>query len=321
VPAVNEDRVQDRQRLAAQYLRELLLKPGPYRDAWQERVDSPRDGVINQLAVAEVIANRVQPSVGGVRAMPPYQVRETVSSALYGTELSNQSLQLFIDAFGFAEHEADRLRRLSDGSAQIGIMSGKRAVPEETERQLSEVLGKPRAQSLTLHDHVYIGRDRRIERARILQVLQAIVPDVDRIPFVCDTKVMTLEVGQGGKEVSSDVRQIGPDIFVTDVLLARKLDLGETITIEYWLTYRYPGDLADPQEREYRRGVFRQIENYEMRVEFSSEQTPAHLWWARWDSGEGDVVEQKEAALDSQHSAHRFLRRVEKTVVGFWWEW
>ena len=45
-------------RAAAEYLRQLLLKPGQYREAWQHHVAKPRDDVINQMAVAEVVASR-----------------------------------------------------------------------------------------------------------------------------------------------------------------------------------------------------------------------------------------------------------------------
>src|SRR5215472_14010481 len=100
------------QRAAGEYLRQLLLKPGPYRDAWQIHVASPRDGVINQLAVAEVIAGQhVAHGHPGESQMPPYQVREVVSGALFGGKLTAETLQTFIDAFGFSDDDSQRLRR------------------------------------------------------------------------------------------------------------------------------------------------------------------------------------------------------------------
>jgi hypothetical protein len=30
---------------------------------------------------------------------------------------------------------------------------------------------------------------------------------------------------------------------------------------------------------------------------------------------------QQEAALDSQHAAQRYLRSLQRTVVGFFWQW
>jgi hypothetical protein len=227
---------------------------------------------------------------------------------------------MFIDAFGFSEHEADRLWRLWNGSGTISVLAGSHAVPMRAEQDLVAVLGPRKHQALSTHDHAYVGADGRIDRARILQVLEATAPGVDRIPFLCDTSVLTVEVGQGGKELSGEVRQIGEGLFATEILLARTLGLGETTTLEYWLTYRFPGYEAQP-EREYRRGVIRQVENLDMRVEFHPDRMPAGLWWARWDGGEGEVLEQEEVSLDSQHSAHRYMRSLEKTVVGFYWRW
>jgi hypothetical protein len=310
-------------RAAAEYLRQLLLKPGHYREAWQQHVARPRDGVINQMAVAEVIADRLRtvPGHPGDAQVMPYQLRDTVSGALSGLHFSAYTMQLFIDAFGFSEHEASRLRRLWHGSARIGVLSGSQAVTGQTQRELAEVLGPPRHQTLSLHDHVYVDQDGRIDRVRILHVIEAIAKCVDRIPYLCDTSVMTVEVGQGGKELNGDVQQVGDNLFFAEILLARTLDLGETITLEYWLTYRFPGDPADPAEREFRRAVMRHATNLDMRVEFHPNRLPAHVWWAHWDGDEGEVIQREAVTLDSECSAHRYLRSADKTVVGFYWQW
>jgi hypothetical protein len=310
------------QRAAAEYLRQLLLKPGSYRSAWQERVGRPRDGVINQMAVAEVVIGRLRSAPGhvGEAQMMPYQLREIVSGALSG-RLSRQTLELFIGAFGFAQHEADRLRKLYAGSAKITVISGSHAFTVYAERELAEVLGPRQHQTLSLHDHVYVGADGRIDRARMLHVIEAIEPGVDRIPFLCDTNVLTVEVGQGGKELAGEVQQIRADVYFTEILLARTLELGETITLEYWLTYRFPGDPLDSAEREFRRAVMRQAQNLDMRVEFHADKLPGQVWWAHWDGVEGDVIEQELVTLDSQHSAHRYLRSLDRAVAGFRWSW
>jgi hypothetical protein len=310
-------------RAAAEYLRQLLLKPGHYREAWQQHVARRRDGVINQMAVAEVIASRLRaaPSHPGDAQIMPYQLRDTVSGALSGVSLSADTMQLFIAAFGFSEHEAGRLWRLWQGSARIGVMSGSHAVPVQTQRELAEVLGPPRHQTLSLHDHVYVGEDGRIDRVRTLHVIEAIAHGVDRIPFLCDVNVLTIEVGQGGKEVNGKVQQLRDNMFFAQILLARTLDLGETITLEYWVTYRFPGDPADPAEREYRRAVMRHAENLNMRVEFDANRLPAQVWWGHWDGDDGEVIQHEAVTLDSEHSAHRYVRSVDKTVVGFYWQW
>lgn len=154
-----------------------------------------------------------------------------------------------------------------------------------------------------------------------MQVIEATAQGVDRIPFVCDTNVLTLEVTQGCKELAVAVRRIGAEMFATEILLARTLDLGETQTLEYWLSYRGQSDPRDPPGREYRRGGLRQLDNLDMRIEFHPKKLPRRIWWAHWDGGDGSVLEREAVSLDSQHSVHRYLRSLEKTVAGFYWEW
>ena len=313
----------DGRRAASEYLQQLLLKPGGYRQAWERYATRERRGTINQLAVAEVLARYLwsAPRTPGDSIVTPHQLKDTVSRALTGRLLSRAALALFIDAFGFSEHEAGRLWRLWNGSATIGVMSGTHAVPVSAEQDVDAALGPRRHQTLSLHDHIWVGSDGRIDRARTMQVIEAIEPGVDRIPFVCDTNVLTLEVGQGCKELTGEVRRIGADVFATEILLARTLNMGETLTLEYWLSYRRPGDPADPAECEYRRAVMRKVDNFDMRIEFHSQKLPAQVWWAHWDGIEGQVLEREAVTLDTQHYAHRYLRSLEKTVAGFYWQW
>jgi hypothetical protein len=311
------------QRAAAEYVRQLLLKPGGYRQAWQQQVVRPRDDVINQMAVAEVIAGRLRsaPSRSGDAQIMPYQLREMVADVLAGRPVSRRSLQLFIDGFGFTEHETTRLWQLWNGATTVRVIAGSHVVPMLEEHEVAQALGPRRHQTLTLHDHISVGADARIERARTLQVIEATAHSVDRIPFLVDTNVLTLDVGQGCREVVGDVVQIGPDVFATHILLARSLDLGETITLEYWLSYRYPGDPDDPAERQYRRAVFRHMANYDMRVEFHPDKVPAKVWWAQWDGANGGVLAEEPVRLDSQRSVHRYVRSFDTAVAGFHWQW
>jgi hypothetical protein len=311
------------QRAAAEYLRQLLLRPGPYRDAWQCRVANPRDDVINQLAVAEVISGqpRVVRDGRGESHMEPYQLREVVAGALSGGLLSDDTLQMFIGAFRFTEDEAGRLRRLLAGSSRIRVMSGTSAMSLGATLGVDAVFGQRRHHTVSLHDHVWVTADGRIDCVRTLQVIEATAGGVDHIPFAYDTNVLTLEVGQGCKELVGEGRLIAPDMFATDIRLARALDVGETLTLEYWQSYRYPGDPCDPDEREYRRGGMRQVDNLDLRIEFHPDKLPARIWWAHWDGIDETVIEREPMTLDIQHSVHRYFRSLEKSVVGFYWEW
>jgi hypothetical protein len=310
-------------RAAASYLRELLQRPGGYRRLWEQHVVRARSGEITQLAVAEVLARRLwsYPRVPGDVDVLPHQLKDTVSRALSGRLLSRSTLSLFIDAFGISDAEADRLWRLWEGSGTISILSGPRAVAPRTEQDLHAAIGPRRHQTLSLHDHVSVGAEGLPVRTRTLQVVEAIADGLDRIPFLYDTKALTLEVGQGCTGLTGDLYQVSGDVFVTYIPLARALDAGETTTLEYWATYQYPGDPLDPHEREYRRAVMGRLENVDIRVEFHPDKLPSGIWWATWDGVEGGIIQQEPVTLDTQHSAHRYLRFIEKTVAGFHWAW
>jgi hypothetical protein len=65
----------------------------------------------------------------------------------------------------------------------------------------------------------------------------------------------------------------------------------------------------------------RQVDNLDMRIEFHPDKLPANVWWAHWDGVDGAILEQEPVTLDIQQSAHRYVRSLEKTVVGFYWHW
>jgi hypothetical protein len=308
--------------LAASYLRQLLLRQGSYRRLWEQHVVRERPGEINQLAVAEVLAEYLwsYPRHGGDADVMPRQLKDSVSRALSGRLLSRPLLALFIDAFAVSESEADRLWRLWNGSASIAVLSGRRAVSPQVEHDLRSALGPRRHQTLSLHDHAELGSDGRLSRTRTMQVIEAISPATDQIPYLYDTSALTLEVGQGCRGISRQPYLVG-DVFVTSILLSKVLDVGETSTLEYWTTYQYPGDPQDPRERQYRRAVMAYLENFDIRVQFSPSRLPAKLWWASWDGVDGAVLQEEEVALDSQYSVHRYLRSISRTVVGFHWIW
>jgi len=106
-----------------------------------------------------------------------------------------------------------------------------------------------------------------------------------------------------------------------NLALARELGAGETATLEYWTTYQYPAQPLTPQHCQYRRAVMASVENVDIRVQFHPDALPATVWWASWDGVDGPVSSQEVVSLDVQHSAHRYLRSMERTVVGFHWAW
>jgi hypothetical protein len=185
---------------------------------------------------------------------------------------------------------------------------------------VTDAFGPPRFQTVSLHDHLSVGAEGLLTRAHELKVIEATAAGLDRIPFIHDTDALTLEVGQGCKGVSGYLRQRG-DVYTTDILLTKELALGETLTLEYWYTYHYLDDRMDASKRRWRRAVMRRVENYDIRVEFHPDRLPSGAWWAVWDGIQGDVINQEPVSLDPQHSIQRYMRFIERTVVGFHWAW
>ncbi len=304
-----------RHAVTAAYLRELLLQPGRYRQRWAQYAERTRPGEINQLAVADVLAHylwRNPRSAGDVDVLPR-QLKDTVLRAISGRVLSKASLTLFIEAFDLASHDAELLWRLWEGSGRTRMQAGPRAMRPER----SAALGPLQHQTLALHDHHYLGADGMPDRQRTLHVIEAIVDGLDRIPFRFDSDDLTLEVGQGCRAASGPFRKITDALYTTDILLAKPLARGDTLTLEYWMIFHFPERPAS----DYRRASRARMENVDIRVEFHPDMLPGAIWWASWDGIEGDIVEQDAVSLDSQHSVHHYLKTLEDAVVGFHWAW
>ena len=97
---------------AGEYLRELLLRPGRPRRTWEQYAERTRQGQVNQLAVAEVLARHLwrHPRRTGDGDLLPRQLKDTIARALSGRLLSRATLQLFMDAFALPDAEQDQIR-------------------------------------------------------------------------------------------------------------------------------------------------------------------------------------------------------------------
>jgi hypothetical protein len=218
-----------------------------------------------------------------------------------------------VDAFGFGAQEREQLLKLWEGSARVRVLSGPRAIRDAD----ADALGPPRLKTLSLHDHHYLGPDGLPVRHRVIHVIEALVDELDRVPYIADTNALTLEVGQGFSGLAGPFYQPAAELFVVDMLLARPLAASETATLEYSTSFQY-AVLPPP---EFRRIVQYFVENLDIRVEFHPDKLPGHVEWAVWDGMDGPIVEREPVDLDSQFAVHRYLRLAEKTAVGFHWDW
>ncbi len=111
---------------AATYLRELLLRPGRARRKWEQYSQRSRMNQVNQLAVAEVLAQHLwlNPRKPGESDLLPRQLKDTVSRALSGKLLARGTLELFMDAFALPDAEREHLWRLWEGSPNVRMLAG-----------------------------------------------------------------------------------------------------------------------------------------------------------------------------------------------------
>jgi hypothetical protein len=300
---------------AAAYLRQLLLRPGRYRRKWEQYSERSRRGQINQLAVAEVLAHYLweHPRNSGDTDVLPRQLKDTSSRALSGKLLSKSALALFMDAFDLDVFERDQLMKLWEGSARVRVLSGPAGIRDDR----AQGLGPPKYRTLSLHDHHYLGPDGFPARHRNLQVVEALEDGIDRVLYRADTNAVAVEVLQGAYGLGGPVRQIADGLFAVDMLLAKKLQAGETATLEYETSFHY----STRPPPEFRRIVVISLENLDIRVQFHPDFLPRTVLWAVWDGMDGPIAESEPVELDAQFAAHRFLRVAQRTVVGFHWDW
>jgi hypothetical protein len=307
---------------AAEYLRELLLRPGRPRRTWERYAERSRQGQVNQLAVAEVLARHLSghPRQAGDRDVLPRQLKDTAARALSGRLLTRATLELFMEAFALPDAERDQLWRLWEGSPRVRMLRGTRAIlrPKAADG-VAALLGPLDHRTVSLHEHAVVRADGRIGSARTIQVIEAIRDGLDSIPYIYDTSALALRVGHGCEPPVGPGSQVEGGPYVLRVPLARTLSAGETLSIEYTTTFQYRGEITADQ-RQYRMAVMRRVDNVDLRVEFDPDYVPPAIWWAVWDEVDGAIVEQHQVQPDSQHSVHRYLHLVERTVAGFYWE-
>jgi hypothetical protein len=314
----------DRVQQACAYLRMLLLRPGDYRARWQSYADAGDTRIIDAQAVAAVLAE------GGTRPGRPPELwvrgRRTevltrpseplfrvARHALDGTLLRPGDLELFIRAFGLSGRHAHRLRELRRGSPSVRAIYDDLLPRGEVYRHA----GPPHYDTLALHELHTLGPDGRPAEHETIQVIKSTVPWLESVPYRFDTDELLVHMVRGG-QVGPQVYRVNETIYGVDILLNQPLALGETALLQYHITFAYK---TQPPPR-VRRAVLRSTEDLTIWVRFDPARVPARVWSARWDSiDESHIIDRQPAELDSELSVHVRFGRVEKSIVGFYWEW
>jgi len=295
---------QDQVAQACTYLRMLLLRPGEYRNRWEQRAGADR-----YHAVARVLEHAGDRLLGRT---PTLELTEVARRALDGVELSPPVADAFVDGFGLTARHAQRLRDLLRGSPTVRVISGHTLPPPERYQA-----GPLRHETLSLHELHILGPDGKPAEHETIQVIKATEDDVDSVPYRFDTDELMVEVIRGGR-VGDRPYRVTDSIFGVDIVLHRPLAAGETALMQYRSTFFY----KSPPPPEFRRGILRSTRDLTMWVKFHRDRVPARVFRARWDRLDlARVIERTPVELDGELSVHHRFGSVEKAVVGFYWEW
>ena len=104
--------------MASAYLLEILSQPGKVRARWELRIDRPSSAILNEAAVARVLAEYLWDTGERPDADKdlPRRLRDRVGRALDGTVLSGETLRWFIGAFELDARTAEHLTHLRTGA-------------------------------------------------------------------------------------------------------------------------------------------------------------------------------------------------------------
>lgn len=303
------------QRDAGLHLRLLLRRPGPYRDVWQVFARDAVPGKINQAAVCQVIAQHLWDS-GECEETDqhlPRRLKDKVNRALNGRGLSLQTLRWVTDAFDFSPHDAARVREIYRGDVSTSVIVGQLRPPAP-----GSGISPSRHETTMLFEHHTIGRDGLPAHHHTQQTIRALTDGLASYQYRIDTPDAEVRVRRGGNV--SKACAIADGYYAVDIEFPHPLQYGEERYLDYWTIFHY----RLPPATEFRRGAHQRVEHLDMRVEFHELLQPGKLWWAQWSDYRDvarDIVDRQEIALDEERSAHRYLEAIERTIVGFYWEW
>jgi hypothetical protein len=307
------------QQLAIEYLRRLMLEP-QYKIKWLGFAHRrPRDSEINRLAVARFLVNR---GLWGESATET-QAKDSVYRALSGDQerqlLTPETLTKFIDGFDMRPDHAERLWATWAAVDPQTARAVTGEIPDSPGPRplVDPALPTRQHGTVSLHEFHYLGMDGLPRRHRTVQVIRALVDRLTNYPYRIDTDAADVRVIRGGRVVHH--YSVNSQLYAFDIQLSMPLRRGETASIEYETTFSY----VQPPPPEFRRAALGWVDNLELYLQFDRRRLPERVWWSRWNDYRSGalVIDEERVRLDTEWSVHRYLHRIERTVVGFRWEW
>jgi len=301
------------ERAAGQHICRLLGSSANYRVRWEAAATQVRHGEVNQSAVCHVLAHYLWDAglEPDTRTDLPRILKDPVSRALRGANLSRHLLDTILTAFEFSTEDAEYTKRLYRGDEPPNVIIGN--LPRS---DIASPENRP-YRTLSLHHFHYIGPDGRPSRHRILREIRVLHDGVTSNSFGSDTAELVASRIGGG--TPGEPYQRSENEWWVDINLPQVLNRGD----EHLLEFKYRFHYQIPPEPEFRLIVHQRVENFSMCVQFDSEKVPQKIWWVEWlDYREPNdtIVHREPVALDSEHVAYRRLDLAHRAVVGFLWE-
>ena len=293
----------DRVQQTCAYLRMLLLRPGEYRNTWERLAGPTQPEEIDYAAVGQVLAKH---------ADAPASWAEPARLALEGEELTPETLAAFGAAFQLSRRHADRLDGLLAGSPAVRVIDDHVRAPASLRSAELAV----QHETLSLHEMHVLGPDGRPAEHQTIQLIRSTVDGLESLPYRFDTDELVVDVVRGGQV--GEVYRINDTLYGVDLMLPRPLSAGETELMQVRLNFRYRS--APPPE--FRRGVLGSTQDLTLWVSFHPDRLPRKVWQARWDAiDHAQIIEREPVELDNERSVHCRFDVVERSIVGFYWEW
>ena len=268
---------------------------------WEKYAPGTRPAIIDPVAVGEVL-----------RAHSPATVQTAtlVREALNGDALTDDTLDLFVDAFDLGPRHAGRLHNLLNGSNSVRVITGTE-LPD-----LPRQIGPPSYDTIALHEMHTLGPDGVPAEHQTIQVIKSTVDSLATYPYRFDTDELVVEVVRGGHV--GDMYRINESLYGVDIVLESPLPAGETALMHYRTTFLY----RNPPPPEFRRGVLGNTTDVTLWVQFHPDRLPARVWLGRWDRlDHATILEEQEVELDAEYSVQARYDRVEAAIIGFHWSW
>ena len=295
-------------QLSGKYLRDLLLHE--YLNKWIGRSERTRSGEVNYLAIAKVIADYVErhPTATRGRDTRPEKIKDLVHRALTGKVISQETLELLVDALGIQESHAKTLFDLWDDVSPARILIGNMP-PAATSPQM-------RFETVQRHEFHYLGASGQPWRHRTVQAIRALVDGYQAHRYTFDMSEVTVKRVHGG--TPSRPYQVHENLWAVDIFLPAVLSAGEIASMEFVTEFNH----AEPVEPCFRYAAHQRVTDVMFRVEFHPSKLPVAVSWSEWkDYRIPDILvtHSEHVSLDTENAVSRHLDLLKNAVCGFTW--